>query len=91
MVKKPVVENRADEDGEDEHEVLRHVRIGRDGTKINGHHLEEGHVVELTEGDIAANRDGGVILHDIPEGEDFDEDRFVDVSEPYVAEEGDGA
>ena len=68
----------------------RHVRVGHDGVHINGHPLNSGHIVALNEEDIQMHRNGGVALHDVNE-DDFDMEDFVDVSEPYVAEEGDGA
>ena len=68
---------------ENEESVL--VRCLTDRQPINGHMLRGGAVTKMKPSDIRNHRDRGVSLEDVV-GE-YDEDAFVDTSEPYVAEE----
>lgn len=79
-------------DVQEEHkEQLQRVQIGPVGEKgqsVKGHPLKDGTVIELSPEEIAAHRDGGVPLLDVPEdwvGEVYD------VHVPYEAQSSEAA
>jgi hypothetical protein len=63
------------------------VRCLTDRQPINGHILSTGKVTKMKPSDVRNHRDRGVSLEDVKDDEPYNEDDFVDTSEPYVAEE----